>query len=101
MSIRRRDFLTLVGSAAAWPLAARAQQSGQIRRIGVLMGIGDGPLGQARIKAFQQELERLGWTEGRNISIEYRWAEGHNERLPAMAAELVRLNTDVIVTEAT
>ena len=100
MSIRRRDFITLVGGAAAWPLAARAQQPG-MRRIGVLMGTANNALGQARARAFQQELERLGWSEGRNIAVERRWAEGHNERLAAMAAEFVRLNMDVIVTEAT
>ena len=72
--MRRRDFITLVGgSAVAWPLALRAQQSGQMRRIGVLMPFArDDPEGQARITAFVQGLQKLGWTEGRNLQIEYR-----------------------------
>ena len=74
--MRRRDFITLVGgSAAAWPLALHAQQSGQMRRIGVLMPFAkDNPDGQARITAFLQGLQKLGWTEGRNLQIEYRWS---------------------------
>jgi putative ABC transport system substrate-binding protein len=72
--MRRRDFITLVGgSAVAWPLALRAQQSGQMRRIGVLVPLArDNPEGQARITAFVQGLQTLGWTEGRNLQIEYR-----------------------------
>jgi putative ABC transport system substrate-binding protein len=72
-----------------------------VRRIGVLMGVANNALGQARAKAFQQELERLGWTDGRNLSIQYRWAEGRAERYAEIAAEFVRLNVDVIVAEAT
>jgi putative ABC transport system substrate-binding protein len=100
--MRRRGFITLLGGAAAWPLAARAQQAQPMRRIGVLMGIVNNTIaGLARAKAFRQELERLGWVEGRTVVIEYRWAEGHNERLSAIAAELLRLNMDVLVTEGT
>jgi putative ABC transport system substrate-binding protein len=99
--MNRRDLIALIGGAAAWPVAVSAQQTERIRRIGVLMGTANNALGQARARAFQQELERLGWSEGRNIAVERRWAEGHNERLAAMAAEFVRLNVDVIVTEAT
>jgi putative ABC transport system substrate-binding protein len=99
--IGRRDFITLLGGAAAWPTAARGQQADRMRRIGVLMGTANNAVGQARARAFQQELERLGWTEGGNIAVERRWAEGRNERLAVMAAEFVRLNVDVIVTEAT
>jgi putative ABC transport system substrate-binding protein len=72
-----------------------------VRRIGVLMGVANNALGQARAKAFQQELERLGRAVGRNLAIEYRWAEGRTERFADFAAEFVRLNVDVIVAEAT
>ena len=73
--MKRREFITLLGgAAAAWPLAARAQQPERMRRIGVLMGaIADGPEGQARIAAFQQGLQQLGWTDGRNVRIDIRW----------------------------
>ena len=73
--MRRRDFITLVGgAAAAWPLAARAQQRGdRVRRIGVLMNLaGDDPEGQARVAAFLQSLQQLGWTDGHNVRIDYR-----------------------------
>ena len=74
--MRRREFITLLGcAAAAWPLAARAQQTEQTRRIGVLIGIGQDDLGgQARCAAFLQALQKLGWSEGRNMRIETRWA---------------------------
>ena len=74
--MRRRDFITLAGGAAAWPLAARAQQPTQIKRVGMLMGFANDALGQVSVKAFQQELERLGWAEGRSVAFEFRWAEG-------------------------
>jgi len=97
--MRRRHFITLLGSAAAWPLALRAQQSGQMRRIGVLMPLAsDNPEGQARITAFLQELQKLGWTEGRNLQIEYRWGSGD---LQKAAVELVALSPDVILTNST
>src|SRR6516165_4747863 len=98
--MRRRDFITLVGgSAAAWPLAARAQQSGQMRRIGVLMPYArDNSEGQARITAFLQALQKLGWTEGRNLQIEHRWETGD---LHKAAAELVALSPDVIFANST
>src|SRR6516164_7627888 len=98
--MRRRDFITLVGgSAVAWPLASRAQQSGQMRRIGVLMPLArDNPEGQARITAFLQALQKLGWTEGRNLQIEYRWGIGD---LQKAAAELVALSPDVIFANST
>src|SRR3974390_469019 len=96
----RRDFITLGGgSAAAWPLALRAQQSGQTRRIGVLSAFAkDNPDAQARITAFLQALQTLGWTEGRNLQIEYRWGSGD---LQKAAAELVALSPDVIFTNTT
>jgi putative ABC transport system substrate-binding protein len=98
--MRRRDFITLVGgSAVAWPLGLQAQQSGQMRRIGVLMPYAkDNPEGQTRITAFLQGLQKLGWTEGRNLQIEYRWVTGD---LQKAAAELVALSPDVIFTNAT
>jgi putative ABC transport system substrate-binding protein len=98
--MRRRDFITLAGgSAVAWPLALRAQQSGQMRRIGVLMPLArDNPEGQARIAAFVQGLQKLGWSEGRNLQIEYRWGSGD---LQKAAAELVALSPDVIFTSTT
>src|SRR3974390_1729500 len=98
--MKRRDFITLVGgSAVAWPLALRAQQSGQMRRIGVLMPFAkDNPDAQARITAFLQALQTLGWTEGRNLQIEYRWGSGD---LQKAAAELVALSPDVIFTNTT
>jgi putative ABC transport system substrate-binding protein len=100
--VRRREFITLIGGvAAAWPVAARAQQGERVRRIGVLMAVANNTLGQARARAFQQQLERLGWIEGRNIAIDYRWTEGRIEPLAAVAAELVRLKVDIIVTTAT
>jgi putative ABC transport system substrate-binding protein len=97
--MRRRDFITLVGSAAAWPLAARAQQSGQMRRIGVLMALAkDNSEAQARVTAFVQGLQKLGWTEGRNLQIEYRWDTGD---LQKAATELVALSPDVIFASST
>jgi len=98
--MRRRDFITLVGgSAAAWPLAVRAQQAGQMRRIGVLMPFAkDNPEGPSRITAFVQGLQTLGWTEGRNLQIEYRWDSGD---LQKAATELVALFPDVIFANAT
>ena len=96
--IRRREFITLLGGAAAtWPLAARAQQAGKLTTIGFLGTSTPADLSQ-RTVAFVQRLRELGWIEGRTIAIEYRWAEGHDERLTEIAAELVRLKVDVIVT---
>jgi putative ABC transport system substrate-binding protein len=98
--MQRRKFITLIGgAAAAWPLAARAQQSERIRRIGVLMPYAkDNPEVQARIAAFLQELQRLGWTEGRNLQVEYRWDTGD---LRKAATELVTWSPDVILASAT
>ena len=98
--IGRRDFVTLLGgAAAAWPLAARAQQPGKVPTIGFL---GANPLIESeRVAAFVQRLRELGWIEGRTVSIEYRWAEGRSEGYAENAAELVRLKVDVIVTSTT
>src|SRR5262249_5482957 len=97
--MNRREFITLLGgAAAAWPLAARAQQADRVRRIGVLANsAADDPLGQARHGAFLQGLQQAGWTIGRNAQIETRWAAGDADRLRAYAAELVALAPDVIL----
>jgi putative ABC transport system substrate-binding protein len=97
--MKRREFITLLGGAtAAWPLAARAQQGERMRRIGVLHSLAsDDPEGQARLTAFVQGLQELGWTDGRNVRIDYRWAAGDAERARRYAAELVALAPDVIL----
>jgi ABC-type uncharacterized transport system substrate-binding protein len=98
--IERRKFLTTLGGAvAAWPLAARAQQAGKLPTIGFLGA--DASIESKRVAAFVQRLRELGWIDGRNLAIEYRWTEGRNERYAENAAELVRLKVDVIVTVAT
>src|SRR6516162_6196224 len=97
---RRRQFITLLGgAAAAWPLVARAQQAGKLPTIGFLGA--DPSIDSKRVAAFVQRLRELAWIDGRNLAIEYRWAEGRNERYAENAAELVRLKVDVIVTVAT
>jgi putative tryptophan/tyrosine transport system substrate-binding protein len=99
--IRRREFIvTLGGATAAWPLAVLAQQTGKVSRIGFL-GISSPSLERHLVDAFRQRLRELGHVEGENIAIEYRWAEGQDDRLPSLAAELVRLKPDVIVTTGT
>jgi len=94
--MNRRVFITLLGGAVAWPLAARAQQSGRVRRMGVLMGLAEGdPEGKVRAAVFERALQELGWTGGRNISIDYRWAPGDSEQTRVAAAELLSLAPDV------
>jgi len=96
--MRRREFITLLGGAAAWPLMARAQQPDRMRRIGVLMNFtADDPEGQGRLKAFLQGLQRQGWVEGRNVRVDVCWAGGHAERYRTCAAELVGSTPDVIL----
>jgi putative ABC transport system substrate-binding protein len=97
--MRRREFITLLGgAAAAWPLAARAQQPERVRRIGVLMNLAsDDSEGQARKAAFLQGLGASGWTDGHNVRIEYRWTAGDADRSRKYAAELVALAPDVIL----
>jgi putative ABC transport system substrate-binding protein len=99
--MNRRELIALASLAASWPLAARSQQGGGLRRIGVLIGFANNASAQTRVKAFQESLEKLGWSEGRNIAIEYRWTEGRNELVAAMAADLVRLKVEVIVAQGT
>ena len=97
--MRRREFITLVGGAAAWPLAARAQQGERMRRIGVHTGTrADDPDGKARFAAFEQALGQLGWTPGRNVRIDYRFSGGDAATSRKQAEELVALAPDVIVT---
>src|SRR5262245_40067688 len=98
--IRRREFITLLGGAAAWPLAARAQQPGKLPTVGFL-GASTLSAWSVWVAAFVQRLRELGWTEGRTIAIEYRWAEGRSERFTEIGAEFVRLKVDVIVTVGT
>jgi len=100
--IRRREFITMLGGAAmAWPLAARAQQTERMRRVGVLMPESEGdPESQARVAMFHGRLQELGWTVGRNLRIDYRWAIGDLERTRVDAAELLRLAPDVILAVA-
>ena len=100
--MRRREFIGLLGGAATWPLAARAQQSERMRRIGVLMNRTATDLeGRARIAAFQQGLQQLGWSDGRNIQIDIRWGEDNIDRERKLAAELVALAPDVILASGT
>jgi putative ABC transport system substrate-binding protein len=96
--MRRRDFISIVGSAAAtWPLAARAQQREQMRRVGVLMNLGpDDAEGQARLAAFLQGLQEAGWAVGRNLRVEVRWGGGDADSFRKQAAELVALAPDVV-----
>ena len=96
--MKRRQFLLALGGAAAWPLAARAQQGGRMRRIGVLMNMAaDDPTGQTRLLAFAQALAQAGWTDGGNVRIDIRWGAGDRERIRKYAAELVALAPDVIL----
>ena len=97
--MRRREFITLLGGAAAWPVVAHAQQSEKMPRIGLLLHLSPGP--STEIDAFRQGLRELGYIEGQNITIDYRFASGQVERLPELAAELVHLKPAVIVTPTT
>jgi putative ABC transport system substrate-binding protein len=96
--MRRREFITLLGGAATWPLAARAQQGGRMRRVGVLNALAaDDPVAQARHGAFLQGLQQSGWTIGRNVEVDTRWAAGDVDRLRRYAQELAALAPDVIL----
>jgi len=102
--MKRREFITLLGgAAAAWPLAARAQHAAStVRRIGLLLpGNARTTAARGQLEAFRQGLKEYGWVEGQNIIVEYRFAEGKEDALPAIAAELARLRLDVIVAEST
>jgi putative ABC transport system substrate-binding protein len=96
--LKRREFISLLGSAATWPLAARAQQGEQVRRVGILMSLGaDDPAAALRVSTFAQGLQELGWTIGRNVRVEYRWAGGDANLARRYALELTALTPDVIV----
>ena len=100
--MKRREFITVLGGAAAWPVAARAQQSEQVRRVGMLIGqAADDVDGKARLAAFVQGLQQLGWTDGRNVRIDTRWGGGDADRMRRYAAELVALAPDVILAGGT
>jgi ABC-type uncharacterized transport system substrate-binding protein len=101
--MRRREFITLIGGAGAWPIAARAQESGRVRRIGALMAYAESdPEGQAQIAAFREGLQNLGWAEGRNIRLDSRWAKpGDAESRQRFAKELVALQPDLILSHST
>jgi ABC-type uncharacterized transport system substrate-binding protein len=96
--VRRREFITVIGGVAAWPLTARAQQSGRMRRVGVLLNLAaDDPEGQSRLAAFLQGLQEAGWAAGRNLRVDLRWGGGDMERIRKQAADLVALGPDVIL----
>jgi putative tryptophan/tyrosine transport system substrate-binding protein len=100
--MRRREFIAGLGGAAAWPLAARAQRGDRMRRVGVLMNVVlEDPSGLAEVTAFRQGLTELGWIEGRNIDIEFRWPGGDIERVQTFAKELVGLRPDVLIGRST
>jgi putative ABC transport system substrate-binding protein len=99
--MNRRELITLLGGAAAWPLAVHAQQHERMRRIGVLMGYAESDReGQANVAAFQGALQKLGWTGGRNIRIDYRWASDAT-LMPQFAKELVALKPELILASST
>jgi putative tryptophan/tyrosine transport system substrate-binding protein len=99
--MKRREFITLLGGAAAWPLAARAEQ-GPIRRIGVLMPESEGAAdSKERVAVFETTLKQLGWMPGRSIQIDYRWAMGDLERTQTLAAELVNSKPDALIAVST
>src|SRR5262245_19189737 len=101
--MKRREVIKLIGGAAAyWPLAVRAQQADEVRRIGVVVNVAaDDPEAQASLAAFKQTLQQLGWSEGRNLQIDFRGAAGDPERMQAFAKELVALQPHVILTRST
>jgi putative tryptophan/tyrosine transport system substrate-binding protein len=94
--VKRREFITLVGGAATWPLAARAQQATKLPTIGFLANTAS--FERRSIDAFVQRLRELGWVESRTVVIEYRWAEGRDDRFVEIAAEFIRLKVNVILT---
>src|SRR6516164_8553731 len=98
--MRRRELIAGLGSAAAWPVVARAQQQAKLPTIGFL-GSATASLESERVAAFAQRLRELGWVDGRNVAIEYRWSEGRNERYAEIVADFVRLKVEVIVTQGT
>jgi len=99
--MRRREFITLFVGAATWSLTAYAQQTDRMRRVGILMPLGENdPESGRRVVIFSQMLHQIGWVDGQTIAFEKRFADGDPKRLPALAAELVHANCDVIVTQS-
>jgi putative ABC transport system substrate-binding protein len=102
LCVRRREFITLLGASAAWPLAARAQQPDGVRRIGVLMAYSESdPEAQANFAAFRQGLQKLGWTDGRNLRIDSRWAALDADLMQRYAKELIALQPDLVLSSST
>jgi putative tryptophan/tyrosine transport system substrate-binding protein len=102
IGVKRREFITLLGGAAAWPLAARAQQSERMQRIGVLMGAAaDDPRVKAQLAGLREGLARLGWVEGRTLQTDYRFAAGNPDRLSVLAKDLIALHPEVIFAQST
>ena len=100
--MNKRKFITLLGGAAAWPLAVLAQQGNRVRRIGVLMPLDENdPVAKTFVSAFIQALAGLGWTDGRNVRMDLRWGGGDTDRIRAFAQDLVDLQPDIIVTDGT
>ena len=96
--MRRCEFIAALGGAMAWPIAGRAQQGDRVRRIGVLMAFDENdPVAKPRVSAFTQALADLGWTDGRNVRMDVRWGRADNNRIRALAQELVGLQPDIIV----
>src|SRR5262249_26672702 len=96
--MKRRDFITLLGGAAAWPLAARAQQAGAMARIGLLTVFAESdPEGQALIRDLMQGLQELGWTNGRNVQVDFRFGGADAARISTLATELIELRPDVVL----
>jgi putative tryptophan/tyrosine transport system substrate-binding protein len=99
-NMRRREFISLLVGAAGWPLAVRAQQTDQVRRVGMLINpVADDPVTQGRLAAFVGRLQQLGWTDGRNVRIDTRWSAGNPDDTRKNAAELVALAPDVILVD--
>src|SRR5215470_17304724 len=102
LDMRRRDFITLLGGAATWPLATRAQQPERMRRIGVLMGFGENDAeGTLWLSSFTRALQELSWVDGRNVRIDVRWSASNTERERVIAKELIGLQPDVILAHGT
>ena len=100
--MRRREFIALLVGSAAWPLMARAQQADRMRRVGVLMAYGEtDPEAKALLAEFTQGLSELGWTDGRNLRLDVRWAPGNTDAMRTYAKELVALQPDVILANST
>jgi ABC-type uncharacterized transport system substrate-binding protein len=97
-AVKRREFIALLGGAATWPLTARAQQTGRVARVGALVNLeSEDAQGRARLSAFEQGLQQLGWTIGGSVRIDYRWGGGDADRTRQLAAELVASAPDVIL----